>query len=402
MFHGISEAGPPTLSGANSEVHAGAARDVFIVWSADRRQDAGTAAADAYARIGDALRAERLAIVQERVFASLSVEAAVRAARDEALLSRGIRADGPLTYLQGSPTWGDGLAGVILHTIVDDRVQLILDDGTPRGRMWQTDDATFIVLQGIHGLSLAPGDDNSPSAQALRSMERADSLLRTHGADYRNTVRTWFYLSDILSWYGEFNRVRNAKYGDFGLLPRYGEHKWRLPASTGIRADFPNGAACSLDLLAVRPTRPKAARLTVDYLRNPRQQEAFCYGSAFSRCAAVRGAIAGETLIEISGTAAIDEAGRSLHRGDLRAQVRCTMEKVASLLEEAGASFRDIRAATVFVKNGNDADVARDVLADMRIDHLPAVWVVADVCRRELLFEIDAEAVMASPATVET
>ena len=56
-------------------------------------------------------------------------------------------------------------------------------------------------------------------------------------------------------------------------------------------------------------------------------------------------------------------------------------------------SAQDICAATVFIKNGNDAEITRRVIAERGLDGLPAVYVVADVCRDELLFEIDAEAV---------
>jgi enamine deaminase RidA (YjgF/YER057c/UK114 family) len=67
---------------------------------------------------------------------------------------------------------------------------------------------------------------------------------------------------------------------------------------------------------------------------------------------------------------------------------------VASLLDQAQASLRDICAATIFVKNGEDADVFREVTSGLGLEPFPAVCVVADVCREELLFEIDAEAVV--------
>jgi hypothetical protein len=64
-------------------------------------------------------------------------------------------------------------------------------------------------------------------------------------------VRTWFYLSDILSWYAAFNKVRNEKYGEFGIMPGPGDRELLLPASTGIEGVTPSGAACAMDLIAV-------------------------------------------------------------------------------------------------------------------------------------------------------
>jgi enamine deaminase RidA (YjgF/YER057c/UK114 family) len=371
-----------------------AANGAFLVASAPPVGDPVVIAMDAYGRIADLLHDEHMEIVQERVFATLSAQVAVMAARKEALQARGIRGDGPLTCVEGRPAWGQGLAGVIVRAIrtaeCDGGVRMIHDGQTARGRAWRTGDGTFTVLQDLRGLRDDPASDNSPACQARRAIELADRLLRDSGAGYRDTVRTWFYLSDILAWYSDFNRIRNAKYGEFGLMPAERQSGSRLPASTGIRADLPRGTACALDLLAV--SGHGSARPMVSSLSNPHQDEAFRYGSAFARGTAVQGR--NESLVEISGTAAIDEAGRSLYPGDVRAQVRCTLDKVASLIAQTGASLEDICAATIFVKHGADLPAVREVLADLGLQGLPAVYMEADVCRDELLFEIDAEAVV--------
>ncbi|HOW70590.1 MAG TPA: Rid family hydrolase [Phycisphaerae bacterium] len=377
-----------TSPSVEPSIHRTASNGVFVVAAASPNGDPAAEAAAIYARIGDVLRASRLEIVQERVFGCLDVESAVKAARATALQARGIRDDGPLSYIQGRPTWGRGLGGVIVRAAEADRVHTLHDRGIPCGRVWQADDGTFVILQSMQGLPETRGEDGRPAEQARRAMERVDRILKANGLSYRDTARTWFYLSNILAWYAEFNQTRSAKYREFGIFPEPGDESWRFPASTGILADSTGGAACTLDVLAVDGSGPAA----VEFLRNPRQQEAFRYGSAFSRCAVVRGSA--EDLVEISGTAAIDEHGRSVYPGDLRAQVRCTLDKIAALIKPVGASLGDICAATVFLKRGHDAEAAREVLAELGLERLPAVWVEADVCREELLFEIDAEAVV--------
>lgn len=361
----------------------------FIVAAGSPRGEPGAEAASAYRQIGQTLAASKLEIVQERIFGSLSAQAAVRAARREALSACGACADGPSTYVEGGPVSGEGFAGAIVRAVPRDRVRAICDVGAPCGRAWQTDEMRYVILQNIQGLPGCGYEDGQPDAQARYALRRADRLLRENGLCFRSTVRTWFYLSRILSWYDAFNHARTQMYGELGCLPGSQERASRLPASTGIGAESPGGAACSLDLLAIAGV---GVVPRVEPLRNPQQQEAFRYGSAFSRGAVIRGDR--ETLIEISGTAAIDEHGRSLHPGDVRAQARATLERVESLLKQAGASLHDICAATVFLKHGQDAQEAREVLDEMGLDRLPAVWVVADVCRDELLFEIDAEAVI--------
>lgn len=392
---GILTSEGSSLSGVKSRLSTRRtlSNGTFLVARSAQGCDPRSAAMDAYSQIGEALLAEEMEIVQERVFGSLSVESLIKEARGEALRSRDVPADGPLTYIQGCPTWGEGFSGAIVHAVPraqgDDQVRVVFDGTDRRGRTWCVDGVRFMILQNIQGLTA--GADNAPALQAHRAITYADRLLQQNGSGYRDTVRTWFYLHDILAWYAEFNKARTAKYGEFGLLPSPEAPESRLPASTGIRAGLPGGAACALDLLAVLGS--DGGEPMVRHIRNPHQLEAFRYGSAFSRCAVIRGRR--ENLIEISGTAAIDEAGKSLHIGDARAQVGCTMDKVAALMEQADASIEDICAATIFVKNAEDATAVREVLAERGLEQLPAVWVVADVCRDDLLFEIDAEAVTA-------
>ena len=148
-------------------------------------------------------------------------------------------------------------------------------------------------------------------------------------------------LSDILAWYPEFNQARSAVYRELGLMPINGGGSRRLPASTGIGGEVFPGAAGALDLLAV--VGPPASRPRVKQLSSPAQPDALTYGSAFSRGALIH---QGEvSLIQVSGTAAIDARGQSLHPGDVRAQINCTFDKIAALIAPIGATLADIAAA---------------------------------------------------------
>jgi enamine deaminase RidA (YjgF/YER057c/UK114 family) len=246
------------------------------------------------------------------------------------------------------------------------------------------------MLQNITGLHNGPGEPESRAIQVRRMLERADSILREQGGSYRDVVRTWFYLADILEWYPEFNKVRNETYGEFGIMPGPGDGTLLLPASTGIRGDVRSGAAATMDLLAVIGV--PAFRPAVTQLTNRGQLGAFRYGAAFSRGALIRGPAG--SVFQLSGTAAIDERGKSLFVGDIRGQIGCTLDKVEALMAQAGAGLRDICAATVFVKRPEYFAVFRGMAEERGLADLPAVCVVADVCREELLFEIDAEGVI--------
>lgn len=372
-------------------LRAAGAGQVFLVAQVAWGANATLTARAAYSEVARVLQDQGLTIVHERLFGSLSVKSAVLATRDEALGAQNLPADGPITYIQGHPPWGEGLAGVIIRAVScrqpQDEVWTIQDQGKPVGRGWRQGDATFLVLQNLQGLALNGNGANDPPQQARRLIQRAARLLESQGASYRDVARTWFYLKDIIAWYPEFNQARSAVYRELDLMPINGGGAQRLPASTGIQGAVSTAAAGALDLLAVMGSQ--ASRPQVKQLRSPAQPDALTYGSAFSR-----GALIHEpdvNLIQVSGTAAIDARGRSLYPGDVRTQIGCTFDKIAALIGREGATLADIAAATVFVKRPEDARVYWDLAAARGLESLPAVVMVADVCREELLFEMDAE-----------
>jgi hypothetical protein len=278
---------------------------VFLVASVTGEEDAATASRASYTMIAEALSDKRMEIVHERIFGSLSMEAAVLRARKVALSVRKVPADGPITYIAGDPPWGEGLAGIIIHAVASDSaddVWTIMDDGMPCGRGWHRSGSTYLLLQNIQGQAgTRPG-------QVRAMFDRAEGILRRNGASYKDVARTWLYLSEILDWYPEFNKARSEKYGEFGIMPGPGDTRLLLPASTGIGADAPSGAAASMDLLAVVESDEMPS--PVRKLSNRKQLDAFRYGAAFSRGAVIKENDA--TLIQVSGTAAIDEHGVSL------------------------------------------------------------------------------------------
>jgi enamine deaminase RidA (YjgF/YER057c/UK114 family) len=373
------------------QVYAAGEGQAFLVVQAVWGTAAARVAQAAYSEIARVLQDQGLTIVHERLFGSLQVKAAVMSARDAAFRACNFPGDNPCTYIQGQPPWGEGLAGAIIQAVgalaPADKPWTIRDRGQAVGRGWRRQETTFLVLQNIQGLAPGPQQVNTRPLQTKRMIRRAAGILESQGASYRDVARTWFYLDDILAWYPEFNRARTAIYDQFGLLPSQENGRLRLPASTGIHGKAPTGAACALDLCAV--VGPGTSPHPVRQLSNPGQQDAFQYGSAFSRGALLQQPDV--SLIQVSGTAAIDEQGRSLCHGDVRAQIDCTFDKIAALIGQEGARLTDIAAACVFVKRPEDALAYQERAAARGLHNLPAVIMVADICREDLLFEIDAE-----------
>ena len=359
----------------------------FLVVQGCWGPDAAQVARAAYDQIAQVLQNQGLTIVHERLFGSLSVKPGVMASRAEVLNARGIDSYGPLTYIQGQPPWGQGLAGIIIQTVTGNAVWTIRDQGKAVGRGWQQDGARFLLLQNLQGLASNGKAPKDRSRQIRDLIHRAAGVLEAQGASYRDVVRTWFYIDDILAWYPEFNQARSAVYRELGLMPVNGGGSQRLPASTGIRGEVSTDTAGALDLLAV--VGPAESPPQVRQMRSPAQPEALTYGSAFSR-----GMIIGHpevSLIQVSGTAAIDEQGASLYPGDIRGQIDCTFDKITALLGQDGATLKDVAAACVFLKSPQDASIYQEQVAALGLKDFPAVVMVADICRQDLLFEIDAE-----------
>ena len=122
--------------------------------------------------------------------------------------------------------------------------------------------------------------------------------------------------------------------------------------------------------------------------------EAYNYGSAFSR--GLRIDLDGLSIVLISGTASIDDAGNTVHVGDFRAQTRRTFSNITGLLASEGATWKDVVRTTCYLR-----DIERDYLAfneersvfykKQGLDPLPAsTGIQAILCRPDLLIEIEA------------
>ena len=99
----------------------------------------------------------------------------------------------------------------------------------------------------------------------------------------------------------------------------------------------------------------------------------------------------GITILLISGTASIDEYGKSVHIGDFRAQMRRTLANITGLLESEGCTWHDIVRTTCYLR-----DIDRDYEAfneertaffkAQGLVPLPAsTGIEAKLCRPELL-----------------
>ena len=97
----------------------------------------------------------------------------------------------------------------------------------------------------------------------------------------------------------------------------------------------------------------------------------------------------------ISGTASIDEHGKSVFLGDPAAQVRQTMEVVQAILRSREMDWGDVTRSLVYFKRAKDAPLFAKYRDEAGVPSFPAIIVENDICRDELLFEIEVDALAA-------
>lgn len=246
-------------------------------------------------------------------------------------------------------------------------------------RRTQLGDQITIQTANLYG---AGADAYEQSREMFHVAER---LLQKCGMGFQHVVRTWIQLRDIDRDYDALNRARREFFQRSGVQLR--------PASTGVQGGpFPDEHVCSLSLQAVSsPAPPHVAGMSTRSLN-----EAWSYGADFSR--GLRVVEANKIALHVSGTASIDDAGRTVHPGDFEAQAERMLVNIEGLLAGQGATVGDILSAVTYVKRREDGVPLRAILRRRGFDGFPCALVEAPLCRPELLCETEALAVLAPDA----
>ena len=208
---------------------------------------------------------------------------------------------------------------------------------------------------------------------------------------HRHLIRVWNYLPDINreadgeERYRHFNAARQFAFQNAGRST-----VGTVPAACALGS--PAGSPISIYFLASR--RPPTM------IENPRQTSAYfyppkfgAYSPTFSRACLLNGS-AGTNLF-VSGTASI-VGHETLHSGDVSAQTRETLTNIDALLDEANRIVGSAHYALdglkfkVYVRRVSDFAAIESVLSAALDSSTTIVYLQADVCREDLLVEIEA------------
>jgi enamine deaminase RidA (YjgF/YER057c/UK114 family) len=266
------------------------------------------------------------------------------------------------------------------------------------------DSVRWIYCAGFTPKAIAGG----VYAQTLDALAQMRAGLEAAGGSFEQVVRTWYYLSSITEpeeqhqRYQELNRARTDYYRDIHFhcsVLEPNAPRGVYPASTGIGMA---GTGLVLSCLALETRRDDVFLLP---LENPQQTPAYAYhpkyspqSPKFSRALAL---VLGDYVTTwISGTASIVNS-ETWHEGDVERQTEQTITNIERLIAPenftlhgvpgAGASLHDLAKIRVYLKRAEDLPKCR-AICERRFGPVPVIYAVADICRPELLVEIEGVA----------
>jgi chorismate lyase / 3-hydroxybenzoate synthase len=268
-----------------------------------------------------------------------------------------------------------------------------------RVRFRRSGDTLFGCIAVTEGESCPPANRASPSGRA--GAHSALHTATTHAyqqiyatldaQSYPYLLRVWNYVPDI-------NRDTQGteRYWQFNSARRHALRASGRSVTGNVPAASALGATSDSPLVVYF----LAGRTAPAFLENPRQVSAYHYprqygphSPVFSRATLLRQP--GGLTLFISGTASII-GHRSVHVGDTAAQTREALTNIAALLEEANRVSREAQfclgalACKVYVRRPGDLPVIQTELKSALGEGARVIYLQADICRQDLLVEIEA------------
>jgi hypothetical protein len=256
------------------------------------------------------------------------------------------------------------------------------------------------------GMTMAERDPEL-LAQSQGAFEIMQDILAGEGMDLGHIVRQWNYIEDIVDKkagvdgerqnYQVFNDVRTTFYAN-------ADFKHGYPSATGIGT---NAGGIVLECIAT-DTSPN---IKVVPLSNPGQEDAHRYSQdvlvgapiasvscktspKFERAKLICDSRSG--WIYVSGTASI-RGEETVGVGDVEVQTWTTIENIAQLTSPENLRHTGFQATSpaapfaylrVYVKKAADIPCVKKICSEA-YGPVPSLFVVSDICRPELLVEIE-------------
>ncbi len=245
---------------------------------------------------------------------------------------------------------------------------------------WASSDELMFVSQRV--------DERRYASQSSAIQFIYNRLIQfTVARGYPHLVRVWNYMADINSGDGDQERYRQFCLGRMRAFADNHYQPEQFPAACALGH---HGGDTIIYLLAAKqPVRHFENPLQLSAYRYPQQ-----YGPAspsFARATLARWTY-GQQLF-ISGTASI-VGHQSLHDDELLQQVQASCHNIRMVMQHVGEQLGKpgmlrLAIAKVYLRHTHQLQLARSEFERHFGTELPTVYLQADVCRRELLVEIE-------------
>jgi enamine deaminase RidA (YjgF/YER057c/UK114 family) len=210
-------------------------------------------------------------------------------------------------------------------------------------------------------------------------------------------LRMWNYVGNILklnkydsSLFQNYQLLNNIRYKNFKH-----NHIENFPSSTGIGMNLGG-------LITKTISIKENEKVKISSISNSLQKNAFEYGEEvlvgqgikypplFERALLVQ--INKDMQLFISGTASII-GQKSIGIGDIKTQTITTLSNINSLIKHANTFIIDqkpfdFKEFIVYIKNIEDYQIVKEIV-ETKVKNIPIIYTQADICRDELLVEME-------------
>ena len=240
---------------------------------------------------------------------------------------------------------------------------------------------------------------------ASASLDMVADILQGENLSMNNLVRQWNFIGDILGMkegfqnYQVFNEVRSEYYKRYRTIEGF-------PAATGVGMKY---GGVSLDFCALKSDDV----IKMKAINNPNQVNAYEYGQQVLKGFTGRVASAKHppqferglllmnktaSTLFVSGTASII-GQETIGKGDVNEQTLVTIEnirkvadieRIKQLVGKQDMGQGRFSLLRVYIKKQEDFSSVKSICYDQFKDS-PVIFIEADICRDDLLTEIEAE-----------
>ena len=289
----------------------------------------------------------------------------------------------PVVSLVSQPVMGAGMA-LEVHSYIPGTNDII--------KFCSEGDSSYILIENKEAKFLFAGGFQADvlrlniAEQSSKVFSSLGNILKKEGFPINSIIRQWNYIERITDFDGDdqhyqsFNNARSEFYNNVTWENGY-------PAATGIGAYF-GGVLVDVDAVVFKSDNCYATPINnrLQVAAHKYSEEVLEHSGKikstpkFERAKSMT--FDNQDIIYISGTAAI-RGEESLKGVGLKQQLHTTMENIAELIKEGKHEL-----LRVYLKSDSFYRESRKLLREYDLT-IPVVYLHADVCRDELLIEIE-------------